>query len=693
MNFKNFNKQQQEAITSEAPYIKVIAGAGSGKTAVLTNRIVNLIVNNNVPSRHILAITFTNKAAKEMKERILSLLKVDQFEGVISTFHSLCLRILKEDINLLGYQRNFSIIDSDDQKKILKLINKELNYDDSVFKINSILSYISSIKNDFGYYLDEDTKAIYDEYFELYKKHLKNNNSVDFDDLIILCNELFKNHPHILEKWRYRYHYLHVDEFQDTNHSQYQLVKYLGKDLNVFVVGDPDQNIYSWRGAQIDFIINFENDFKPAKIIKLEYNYRSSKHILDVANSLIKNNSNRIDKVLKATIDEEDLKVEQFVGRHDYNEAEYVINKILTLTNNDDHINYQDFAILYRANYISRVFEQELLKHDIPYQVIGGIRFFDRKEIKDLIAYLKVIDSFDNLSLLRIINVPKRKIGDRSIDKLIAYANNHNLSYFNVLENHLDELKLSNTQNINIMTFIKDIKIWQEQALMVPDLMIAITAKYDLISDFQVSSNEYQSKAENLEEIINYAKSTSYNLGEFLQAISLETSYEDQSDNDKVNLMSIHSAKGLEFKYVFACFLCDGIFPSRFALDKDDLEEERRLAYVCFTRAKKQLFISSHTAGYNFQRMSSSIFIKEIDDHLLDKYGNYLHDSYLVPEISEEQMIVNQNIDTDYQVGEIVMHPKYKKGVIISINDVVLTIAFEHPIGVKTINGNFVRKV
>ena len=693
INLEQFNPQQQQAITSTKPYLKVIAGAGSGKTAVLTNRIAYLIKERQVNERNILAITFTNKAANEMKARVLQLLNQEVFLGMIATFHGFCLRVLKEDINVLGYPKDFNIIDSDDQKTILKNINKKLDYDKDYFQVKSIIAYISNYKNDYyPEYLDDYTKKIYQQFYSEYQQFLKDNNSLDFDDLILMCVKLFKENELILDKWRYRYNYIHVDEFQDTNSQQYELIRLLGKDLNVFVVGDPDQTIYTWRGAKIDYILNFEHDFQPTEVIKLEYNYRSNKHILDCANSLIINNQDRIEKVLIPTREIDD-KVEHYIGESADDEAIFVIDKINELISEVDNLNYDDFAILYRSNYISRVFEQYLTKADIDYQIVGGTRFFERKEIKDLIAYLKIINSKDDLSFLRVVNVPKRKMGDKSIDKIVNYASAHNLTYYDAIKDKLNELGLSTAQKQALNEMINFVEMVKEDKLNVGQLIELIFSKYNVIEDYLKDSIDYQKRLANIEELINYAKGSVVSLAEFIQDISLETSNDDEV-GAKVSLMSMHSAKGLEYRYVFAVFMCDGVFPSAFSLERLNLEEERRLAYVCFTRAKDQLFLVSHTRSYNFTRMSSSMFIKEIEADLLNKSGRYQQDAFLKPEVNEMSVFKIQKPNaTSFELNDVIIHPDFKKGVVIGISDNILTIAFENKIGIKQIVADFVKKV
>lgn len=693
LNLDKFNEQQKNAITNNSPYIKVIAGAGSGKTAVLTNRIAYLIQEKQVNPKNILAITFTNKAAKEMKSRVEKLLNTDNFSGVITTFHSFCLRVLREDINKLGYSKDFIIIDKDDQKSILKTLNKKFNFDKEIFKVQSILTYISNRKNHYqSMELDEFTKGIYEDFYEAYQEYLKKNNALDFDDLIIKCVELFKQDSIILDKWRYRFHYLHVDEFQDTNYQQYQLIKLLGKDLNVFVVGDPDQTIYTWRGAKIQYILEFEKDFDNSETIKLEYNYRSQKNILDLANSLIINNENRIEKSLISTINPID-KIEHFIGETSYDEALYVVDKINEIIANQEDVNYDDFAILYRSNYVSRVFEQALTKADIDYKIIGGIRFFERKEIKDLLAYLKVIALKDDISLLRIINLPKRKIGEKTLDKLSKEADLKQISLYQLLEENLDDLQLSKIVKENIedlFNFIKSQKDINEPAIILEN----IVNKYNVLEDYHQSSIEYQSKRENINELISFVKNQNDDLTTFLQDITIDNE-ESEDSKQQVSLMSMHGAKGLEFKYVFVAYLCDGIFPSSQSLESLNLEEERRLAYVAFTRAEKGLFLLSHIKNDYYQPMATSMFVKELDQTLLEKSGRLNHDANLPPQMSKMKTFMAQNKteNIEYDVNDVVYHPLFNKGVIIKVENEVLTIAFEQKVGIKMLNKNFVKKM
>ncbi|WP_423364248.1 ATP-dependent helicase [Mycoplasma sp. P36-A1] len=698
MNLEHFNKAQQDAITSTDPYIRVIAGAGSGKTAVLTTRIAYLIQERKVKSNKILAITFTNKAATEMKDRVYDLLGDQQsdFKGVVATFHGFCLRVLKEDINMLGYPNNFNIIDPDDQKSILKDINKELEYDAETFKVKAIISYISNKKNKYNLEkLDENLERVYDIFYDKYEKYLQEHFYLDFDDLIIKVVKLFETNAVILEKWRYRFNYIMVDEFQDTNSQQYELVKMLALEQNIFVVGDPDQNIYSWRGAKIEYIMNFEKDFKNAKTIKLEYNYRSYSHILDIANDLIQNNDNRIEKKLIPTLDSED-KVIHFVADTAEQEANYVAEKINEIIANNDGVNYNDFAILYRSNYISRVFEQKLTQMNIDYKIYGGTRFYERKEIKDFISYLKVIDNEDELALTRIINVPKRKIGPKAIEKITNYARSNKIGMFEALKNNLSEIKLSKTQEKSLAEFVDIIKQQQESNEEVFSMLVNINDSVNILDEYNFQSFEYQKRADNVQELINYAQTIDLSLSDFLQSVSLDTT-DEKEDSPKVSLMTMHAAKGLEYKYVFTVFLNDGVFPSSYSMERLNFEEERRLAYVAFTRAKNQLFLISHRMNQNnYTNVSSSVFVKEIDNEHLDKEGKYKQDLHLHTNVNEMEMMKkrknNMKEKQEFNKGDKVIHPIFKKGVIIEVNDNIAKIAFEANVGIKHMNLDFIEK-
>jgi len=691
MDLSKFNEAQLQAITSNAQYIKVIAGAGSGKTEVLTNRIAYLISEKGIPSKKILAITFTNKAANEMKQRINKVLEDNTFFGTIATFHSFCFRILKEDINLLGYSREFTILDTEDQKAILKNINKELKYDNDVFKVKSIISYISGIKNNYDEYEDEYLEDIYDEFYQRYEEYLKENNYLDFDDLILKTVEVLANNPLILDKWRYRYNYIHVDEFQDTNDSQYELVKLLGYNQNVFVVGDPDQNIYSWRGSKIDYILNFESYFPNAVEIKLEHNYRSKAHILEVANDLIQQNQQRIDKKLLPTIPSSS-KVVVHRSESPIEEAAFIVETINDLIFEEDGVNYDDFAILYRANYISRIFEQTLTKARIDYKVIGSVRFFERKEIKDLIAYLRLSFNKDNLALQRIINVPKRGLGPKAIDKLFDYSMHSNQIPYDVLERDLDNVKFSSKQSSAIKSFVSVI----EESKIHEDAysrLKYISDYIDVIEEYHVLSEDYQIRKANINELLEYALSSNQSVEEFLSDIALFNN-EEEDNSPKVSLMSMHSAKGLEFDYVFCVHLNDGIFPSMNTLEKGSFEEERRLAYVAFTRARKQLYLLSHKySGYNYTSQPLSLFVKTLDnDHINGNVATKSSPSNKISLTNVKSIIPPKNSETFIQ-GDIVVHPTFKKGVIISIDGNIAKIAFSKEFGIKSISVDYIEKL
>lgn len=703
MNLEQFNDSQKEAITNVTSNLRVIAGAGSGKTAVLTNRIAYLISECGVQEQSILAITFTNKAAKEMKDRVLKLLNRDYFEGKIMTFHGFCLRILREDINRLGLSRDFIIIDTDDQKKILTEINKKLDYDSSIFNRKNIINYISNKKNNIEYDEEDFIIKIYNEFYDEYQKYLLKHNYLDFDDLLVYVIKLFTSDSVILEKWQYRFSFVHVDEFQDTNDIQYQLLKLISKKATIFVVGDPDQTIYSWRGASIDYIMNFESEFDNAKTIKLEYNYRSKSHILDAANNLIQRNVNRLEKKLISTRDS-DNKVIHHVSFDRNAEARYVVETINDIVNNTDGVNYEDFAILYRNNSISRVFEQELMLNQISYQVIGSVRFFEREEIKDLVGYLKMVYLEDDLSFIRVINKPKRKIGTKTIEQIQEVANKNNTSLINTILKHHNQIKFNKTQSIEIEKFIKVVNLALNDNFSVFEALDFFNESFEMYKIGENTDNVDNKRIDNVNELLTYAKEYQGSILDFLQELSLD-SFSQDSDH-KVSLMSMHAAKGLEYKYVFAAHLCDGIFPSAYSMASYDLEEERRLAYVCFTRAKEQLFLLSHTTGFMYDSLNTSIFVREIEEELINKTGrkekNYSSSQHNLNLMKKDNLINNDEIsknkndismnNTQFKVGDIVLHKQFGQGVILSKHSQTLEIAFNSSVGIKLVNDNFVSK-
>ena len=678
---QELNSEQMKAVNHINGPMLVLAGAGSGKTKVLTNRIAGLI-ENGISPLNILAITFTNKAAKEMKERVIRLIGAEAYNIQISTFHSLGLKILKENYNLLGYERNFTIIDSDDVLTIIKKIMKDLNMSKDYYNAREIKNKISSAKNEMMG-LDEFSKVEFDhkvvEVYRQYLKKLKNGNSVDFDDLLILPIKLFKIYPNILEQYQDRYKYILIDEYQDTNEAQYIFSKLLSaKYRNIFVVGDNDQAIYAFRGANYKNILNFEKDYPEAKTILLEENYRSTKTILDAANSVIKNNKERKDKKLWSNnpIGE---KIKYKVVGNEKEEASFVATEIKKLINQG--VNEEDIAILYRTNAQSRVVEEEMLKKNIKYRVVGSFYFYNRKEIKDLLCYLRLINNHkDDVSLLRIINTPKRGIGEKTIDNLTNAAIENNTSLFEAI---------SSGKELEFKKLIEELTKESEN-LSLTELVDNILEKSGIKKELMSSKLlEDEIRLENLNEFKGVTKSYeeeygSATLEDFLDEISLVSDISEHQDGtNRVSLMTVHSVKGLEFDYVFIVGMEEGIFPHYNAINDGSssaIEEERRLCYVAITRAKKKLYILSAESRMlfgNTNRNKPSRFIDEIDEKYLDIEKNKSFNKIVSK--------VKKNIDktVEYEVGERISHTEFGEGIIISIDKSILTVAFPHPIGIK----------
>lgn len=642
------NKEQQEAVkTTEGPLL-IMAGAGSGKTRVLTNRIAYLIAEKDVKPWNILAITFTNKAANEMKERVIDLVEEGGSDVWVSTFHSLCVRILRRDIEAIGYQRSFTILDTAAQQTLMKSILKDLNIDSKKYPAKTILATISNAKNEL---IDEKTyekeaATFYEnmvaQCYQSYQRQLRKTESLDFDDLIMQTVRLFREEPDILGYYQAKFQYIHVDEYQDTNHAQYVLVDLLAQRLrNLCVVGDVDQSIYGWRGADMQNILNFEKDYPDAKVILLEQNYRSSQTILQAANSVIENNLERKDKNLW-TANRKGDKITFYRAQSERDEAQYVVLKIQENMRKNHKLNFSDFAILYRTNAQSRIFEDTLIKSNIPYQLIGGQKFYDRKEIKDLIAYLNLIaNPADDLSFARIVNEPKRGIGGRTLEKLQAAADEMGWSLYEAALN-IDSINISGKAKSGLVAFADLIKNARKQADFLPmdELMEVILDQSGYLEALEnENSLEAQSRIENLEEFqsiaIQYEKERpeeEKSLLDFLSEQSLLTDSQVSEDDSqsKVTLMTLHAAKGLEFPIVFIIGMEEGLFPSLRSIDDPAaVEEERRLAYVGITRAEEKLYLTNAYSRLLYGRTQAnptSRFIAEMDEETLD-YANDMPES------------------------------------------------------------------
>lgn len=689
MNYLNgLNDRQKEAVSHINGPCLVIAGAGSGKTKVLTTRIANLI-DSGIPSYNILAITFTNKAAKEMHERLEKL--VPDNNAFVGTFHALGVRIIRENAPLLGLDRSFSIVDSDDVLSIIKKIIKDNGYDPKLTTPAYIRNKISNIKNEmltsddiakfYNTPQDKVAEKVYYEYIDVLRK----NNSVDFDDLLRLPVKLFMENKDILESYQDRFKYILIDEYQDTNEVQYKLSKLLARKYqNIFIVGDPDQSIYMFRGANFRNILNFEKDYKNAKVIPLEENYRSTKYILDAANSVIRNNKERKEKNLWSSNGEgtKTKYLRAYDGKH---EIQLVLDEIKKLL--EEGYKKSEISVLYRTNAQARLVEEMFLKANMPYKVVGSYYFYSRKEIKDLICYLRLIlNNDDEISLRRVINVPKRGIGEATIAKLEAEAKEQNTSIFQVIskgkEQVFKELILHLTEESENLTLTELIDLILDETGMRSEYIADKTLESDL-------------RLENLEEFKSITKTFenrtgSESLADFLEEISLIADIsEHQDDEDVVTLMTIHSAKGLEFEVVFLIGMEDGIFPHQNSFcEEGGLEEERRLCYVGITRAKRKLYISNAKRRMLYGKdviNPPSRFIKEIAPDLLE-----IENEHMMPEekIMREELYHNDDENIEFNEGDIIMHMIYGRGVVVEVKGDFITVAFAKNYGIKKLLKN-----
>ena len=681
MDLTNLNDRQIEAVkTTEGPLL-VLAGAGSGKTKVLTTRIAYLISEMGVSPYNILAITFTNKAAKEMKGRVMDMLGDMAKKIQISTFHSFGVSILREHYKKLGFKENFTILDSEDVLTIIKKILKELNLDVKEYNPRAIRNKISGAKNEimspseYERYANTDFEEKVLKVYEKYEQKLKLSNSMDFDDLLILPIRLFKENPDVLKEYQERFQYILIDEYQDTNEAQYILVKMLGdKYHNVCVVGDESQSIYSFRGSNYRNILNFERDYNDCKTVLLEQNYRSTGTILNAANDVIIHNKQRKDKKLWTENGDGD-KITYHRSLDEKDEAFYVMKEIEKLINSG--VNRNKIAVLYRTNAQSRTIEEALLRENIPYKVIGSFYFYNRKEIKDLISYLKLIyNPDDNISLSRVINTPKRGIGDKTILDLTIKAEENNTSIYEVIDGGKP---LEFKQIIETLREEKDKLTLTE---LVDKVLERSGMRYELEKENTIES---EIRLENLEEFKSITRNFEENYGivsleEFLLEISLVADMNEHKDEvDVVTLMTVHSAKGLEFDYVFLIGLEEGIFPHNNSLmSENEIEEERRLCYVAITRAKKKLWLinASRRTLYGVDNANpQSRFINEIDD------------KYLIKEVKDNKVFTKFKVEIDenaeYNLGDKVKHDTFGVGVVVGIDKSILSVAFPHPHGIK----------
>ncbi|HGF7935665.1 DNA helicase PcrA [Enterococcus faecium] len=727
------NPRQKEAVLHTDGPLLLMAGAGSGKTRVLTHRIAYLIEEKEVNPWNILAITFTNKAAKEMKERVNAILASGGEDVWVSTFHSMCVRILRRDVDFIGYNRNFTIIDSSEQLTLMKRILKELNIDPKKYDPRSILGTISQAKNslqtpqDFAKMQGSYYEEIAAKCYAAYQKELQYNQCMDFDDLIMNTIRLFEEHPDSLTYYQNKFHYIHVDEYQDTNHAQYTLVNLLaGRFRNLCVVGDADQSIYGWRGADMQNILDFEKDYPDAAVILLEQNYRSTKNILSAANQVIENNSNRKPKNLW-TENKEGNKITYYRADNERDETRFIVDRMQEEIRSN-HRNYGDFAILYRTNAQSRVMEETLLKANIPYKMVGGHKFYDRKEIKDILAYLNVLaNPQDSISFERIVNSPKRGIGPGSIEKLRSFASLHEWPLLEAAQN-VDLANIGGKAGQQLGAFGEMI---QEVTQMIPYLTVTELTKEVLdrsgyLEDLKIQNTlEAQARIENLEEFLTVtqefdkqfeqqneedADAPEEKLTVFLNDLALVSDIDNlEEDASQVTLMTLHAAKGLEFPVVFLIGLEEGGFPlSRALMEESELEEERRLAYVGITRAEEALYLTnafSRTLYGRTQYNRPSRFVEEIDQELLEIEGmrptpkktpvfaKKTAYSYKQPEtavVPSKSATGGEN--NSWKPGDKVKHKKWGLGTVVRVSgtskDLELDVAFPSQ-GVKRLLAAF----
>ena len=692
MELDNLNDKQKEAVFYNNGPLLIIAGAGAGKTKTLTTKIAYLIEEKNVHPLNILAITFTNKAAKEMKDRLFVLVGDLAKKLQVSTFHSFGLKLLRENYALLGYESNFVIMDSDDSLTVVKKIIKDAGYDSKIYNPRAIRNKISSCKNEmmtpsaYEKFAVSDYEKVVCEIFTKYEQKLKRNNSVDFDDLLLLPIELFRKNPEVLEKYQDLYRYVLIDEYQDTNEAQYILTKMISKKYqNITCVGDDSQSIYSFRGANYKNILNFEKDYPQAKTILLEQNYRSTSTILDAANQVIKNNTQRKDKNLWTArgIGE---KIKYYRAQSEKDEARFTVEKINEL--HEKGVEYKDIAVLYRTNAQSRVLEEEMLKDNLPYRVIGSFYFYSRKEIKDLIAYLRLIHNpKDNVSLLRVINTPKRGIGLKTIENLTLKADTEEISLFEAITSGKEyEFK-------QLIERLIEVSAELTLTELIDKVLTATGLKDELESE---KTLEAEVRLENLEEFKSITKTFEereglISLEDFLLEISLISDVEEYKDDpNRVSLMTIRSVKGLEFDHVFVVGLEEGIFPHMNSLmENAELEEERRLCYVAITRAKDDLYLLNARRRTLFgkeQINPVSRFFNEISKDLIENISKEeTTNSYKEP---LEDSSVLRNEDVDYNVGDYVYHETFGTGKVLEVTDTLVTVAFKYPHNVKKLMKN-----
>lgn len=702
---ENLNDQQLEAVKTTEGYVRVIAGAGSGKTKALTSRYAYIVEGLGINSSNILCVTFTNKAALEMKYRVKKLIGQDSDLNFITTYHGFCVRVLREDINKIQYPKSFMIMDVEDQKTILRQIYSELDLKQKDYTFKQVLRFISKQKTNLSY-LDyimdgktEERESVFDEIFYAYLFKQQKNFALDFDDLINFTIYIYDKNKDILEKWQKRLHYIQVDEAQDSSDKQFGLVSLLADHhKNLFIVGDPDQTIYEWRGARPEILVDFDKAFKNTQTIILNQNYRSTPEILNLANQIIKKNKIRIDKDL-FTNNPKGVDVIHFHAKNDIEESQWIVSEIEELSMKKDR-KLSDITILYRAHYVSRNIEQSLIKSDIPYVIYGGIRFFERKEIKDVLAYLRLVVLEDDMSFLRVINYPKRGLGKKYIDSLVQKANELKQSLYITLINNIDEKSFNKKGAKEFVELINDFKE-NAQTKKISDLVKYILDETGILNELKTDGD--QDRLENIQELVNSIiflekeNDEELNLMDYMQEITLYTDKDViEEDKGKVNLMTIHTAKGLEYPFVFLCGFSEGILPSAMSIkerQKRAIEEERRLTYVAITRAKKRFYITE-AEGFNYGtgvQKYPSRFLFDIEENMYVQKG--IMDKFYLSQAKgniafQDARLAEENL---YKVGEYVIHPVWGIGEITFLNHLKqeYTVYFKEIEKTKPINFDF----
>ena len=677
---ENLNKEQLQAVTETEGYVRVIAGAGSGKTKALTSRYAYISEALGINASNILCVTFTNKAAQEMRKRVKRLVGENSDLSFITTYHGFCVRVLREDINKIKYPKGFLIMDVEDQKIILREIFNELGLSSQSLTFKQVLRSISIKKSKLDYltYIlepkQEEFSEDLDKVFLKYLEKQQRNFALDFDDLLNFTLYIFGNFPEILEKWQKRLHYIQVDETQDSSNKQFLLVTQLSDfHKNLFIVGDPDQTIYEWRGAKPEFLVDFNKQFPTSKTIIMNQNYRSTSNILKIGNHIIKNNKIRVDKDM-FTKNNEGTEIIHFHAKNDFEEGSWIAKEIKDLIYKNN-LKYSDFAVLYRANYISRIIEQSLIRENIPYSIFGGVRFFERKEIKDILSYLRLIVFEDNLSFLRIVNTPTRGLGKKFIEDIAKIAEKNNNTLFDTIQKNTFDRKGA----IEFVQLINKFKL-RKNEIKISDLIKEILDETGL-NEFYRNDGDTD-RLENIKELQNSIIALENNdveklyLESYLQEVALYTDMDIEDEkNDKVKLMTIHTSKGLEFPYVFLSGFTEGILPSAMSIKerrKRAIEEERRLTYVAITRAEKAFYITE-SEGYNFttgMNKYPSRFLFEINENFIVTKGELSQEFFDEAKEQIRKEIEKENqIEERFKIGDIVNHIVWKEGEIIEVDE------------------------